>query len=285
MTVIKKLKDLDTILNKSPRKKILGLVPTMGSLHNGHISLIKSAMKYSNEVWVSIFVNPTQFNDINDYKKYPVNTKNDINKIKSLSKSINIFTPSIYDIYGVKIFKDKFSFDEIDKVLEGVKRPGHFDGVGTIVKKLFEIFSPNIVFFGEKDFQQTMIIQKIIDSYFKNIKMHICPTIREKNGLALSSRNSLLSKQAKKNISIIYDSLLFAKQNFYKFSQEELKKIIKINIEKNKGFFLEYFELRCSKTLKICNAENKENSYCRAFICVIADGVRLIDNLLINNEN
>ena len=285
MTVIKKLKDLDTILNKSPRKKILGLVPTMGSLHNGHISLIESAMKYSNEVWVSIFVNPTQFNDINDYKKYPVNTKNDINKIKSLSKSINIFTPSIYDIYGVKIFKDKFSFDEIDKVLEGVKRPGHFDGVGTIVKKLFEIFSPNIVFFGEKDFQQTMIIQKIIDSYFKNIKMHICPTIREKNGLALSSRNSLLSKQAKKNISIIYDSLLFAKQNFYKFSQEELKKIIKINIEKNKGFFLEYFELRCSKTLKICNAENKENSYCRAFICVIADGVRLIDNLLINNEN
>tara|TARA_B100000927_G_scaffold290268_1_gene288698 strand:+ start:1207 stop:2064 length:858 start_codon:yes stop_codon:yes gene_type:complete len=285
MTVIKKLKDLDTILNKSPRKKILGLVPTMGSLHNGHISLIKSAMKYSNEVWVSIFVNPTQFNDINDYKKYPVNTKKDINKIKSLSESINIFTPSIYDIYGVKILKDKFSFDEIDKVLEGVKRPGHFDGVGTIVKKLFEIFSPNIVFFGEKDFQQTMIIQKIIDSYFKNIKMHICPTIREKNGLALSSRNSLLSKQAKKNISIIYDSLLFAKQNFYKFSQEELKKIIKINIEKNKGFFLEYFELRCSKTLKICNAENKKNSYCRAFICVIADGVRLIDNLLINNEN
>ena len=130
-----------------------------------------------------------------------------------------------------------------------------------------------------------MIVQKIIDSYFKNIKMHVCPTIREKNGLALSSRNSLLSKQAKKNISIIYDSLLFAKQNFYKFSQEELKKIIKINIEKNKGFFLEYFELRCSKTLKICNSENKKNSYCRAFICVIADGVRFIDKLLISNEN
>ena len=285
MTVIKKLKDLDTILNKSPRKKILGLVPTMGSLHNGHISLIKSAMKYSNEVWVSIFVNPTQFNDINDYKKYPVNTKKDINKIKSLSESINIFTPSIYDIYGLKILKDKFSFDEIDKVLEGVKRPGHFDGVGTIVKKLFEIFSPNIVFFGEKDFQQTMIIQKIIDSYFKNIKMHICPTIREKNGLALSSRNSLLSKKAKKNISIIYDSLLFAKQNFYKFSTKELKKIIKSNVEKNEGFLLEYFELRCSKTLKICNQGNKQNSSCRAFICVIADGVRLIDNLLIHNEN
>tara|TARA_B100000963_G_scaffold320936_1_gene303858 strand:+ start:17523 stop:18380 length:858 start_codon:yes stop_codon:yes gene_type:complete len=285
MTVIKKLKDLDIILNKSPRKKILGLVPTMGSIHNGHISLIKSALKYSDDIWVSIFVNPTQFNDINDYKKYPVNFKQDINIIKSINQNINIFLPSIDDIYGKKIIGDKFNLDGIDKILEGIKRPGHFNGVATIVKKLFQIFNPNFVFFGEKDFQQTMIVQKIIDSYFKNIKMHVCPTIREKNGLALSSRNSLLSKQAKKNISIIYDSLLFAKQNFYKFSQEELKKIIKINIEKNKGFFLEYFELRCYKTLKICNSENKKNSHCRAFICVIADGVRLIDNLLISNEN
>ena len=285
MTVIKKLNDLDKKLSKVSRKKILSLVPTMGSLHKGHISLIKCALKYSDDVWVSIFVNPTQFNDINDYKKYPVNFKEDINIIKSINQNINIFLPSIDDIYGKKIISDKFNFDGIDKILEGIKRPGHFDGVATIVKKLFEIFNPNFVFFGEKDFQQTMIVQKIIDSYFKNIKMHVCPTIREKNGLALSSRNSLLSKQAKKNISIIYDSLLFAKQNFYKFSQEELKKIIKINIEKNKGFFLEYFELRCSKTLKICNSENKKNSYCRAFICVIADGVRLIDNLLISNEN
>ena len=285
MTLIKKLNDLNKILSKHSRKKILGLVPTMGSLHKGHISLIKSALKYSDEVWVSIFVNPTQFNDINDYKKYPVNFKQDINIIKSINQNINIFLPSIDDIYGKKIIGDKFNLDGIDKILEGIKRPGHFNGVATIVKKLFQIFNPNFVFFGEKDFQQTMIVQKIIDSYFKNIKMHVCPTIREKNGLALSSRNSLLSKQAKKNISIIYDSLLFAKQNFYKFSQEELKKIIKINIEKNKGFFLEYFELRCYKTLKICNSENKKNSHCRAFICVIADGVRLIDNLLISNEN
>ena len=166
-----------------------------------------------------------------------------------------------------------------------MKRPGHFDGVATIVKKLFEIFNPNFVFFGEKDFQQTMVVQKLIDDYFKDIKMIVCPTIRAKNGLALSSRNSLLSKKAKKNISIIYDSLLFAKQNFYKFSGKELKKIIKSNIEKNHGFLLEYFELRCSKTLKICNHENKHNSACRAFICVVADGVRLIDNLLMHNEN
>ena len=257
----------------------------MGSLHKGHISLIKSALKYSDEVWVSIFVNPTQFNDINDYKKYPVNSKEDINIIKSIDQNINIFIPGIDDIYGKKIIRDKFSFDGIDKILEGIKRPGHFDGVATIVKKLFEIFNPNFVFFGEKDFQQTMVIQKIIDGYFEDIKMIICPTIRAENGLALSSRNSLLSKKAKKNISIIYDSLLFAKQNFYKFSAKELKKIIKSNIEKNQGFLLEYFELRCSKTLKICNQENNQNSSCRAFICVIADGVRLIDNLLIHNEN
>ena len=285
MTVIKKLNDLDITLSKLSRKKILSLVPTMGSLHKGHISLIKSALKYSDEVWVSIFVNPTQFNDINDYKNYPVNSKEDINIIKSIDQNINIFIPGIDDIYGKKIIRDKFNFDGIDKILEGIKRPGHFNGVATIVKKLFEIFNPNFVFFGEKDFQQTMIIQKIIDCYFEDIKMIICPTIRAKNGLALSSRNSLLSKKAKKNISIIYDSLLFAKQNFYKFSAKELKKIIKSNIEKNQGFLLEYFELRCSKTLKICNQENNQNSSCRAFICVIADGVRLIDNLLIHNEN
>ena len=242
-------------------------------------------MKVSDEVWVSIFVNPTQFNDVNDYKKYPKDVQKDINQIKSLAPNIKIFLPSVYEMYGSNIDKLSFNFDGIDKVLEGVKRPGHFEGVGTIVKKLFEIFNPNFVFFGEKDFQQTMIVQKIIDDYFKDIKMIVCPTIRAKNGLALSSRNSLLSKKAKKNISIIYDSLLFAKQNFYKFSDKELKKIIKSNIEKNQGFLLEYFELRCSKTLKICNQGNKQNSSCRAFICVIADGVRLIDNLLIHNEN
>ena len=285
MTIIKKLDDLDIILGKFQRKKILGLVPTMGCIHRGHISLIKMALKVSDEVWVSIFVNPTQFNDVNDYKKYPKDVQKDINQIKSLAPNIKIFLPSVYEMYGSNIDKLSFNFDGIDKVLEGVKRPGHFDGVGTIVKKLFEIFNPNFVFFGEKDFQQTMIVQKIIDAYFKNIKMIICPTIRAENGLALSSRNSLLSKKANKNISIIYDSLLFAKQNFYKFSQKELKNIIKVNIEKNKGFLLEYFELRCSKTLKICNAENDKNSYCRAFICVKVDGIRLIDNLLINNEN
>ena len=285
MTVIKKLDDLDIILSKFQRKKILGLVPTMGSIHRGHISLIKTALKVSDEVWVSIFVNPTQFNDVNDYKKYPKDVQKDINQIESLAPNIKIFLPSVYEMYGSNIDKISFNFDGIDKVLEGLKRPGHFDGVGTIVKKLFEIFNPNFVFFGEKDFQQTIIVQKIIDAYFKNIKMIICPTIRAENGLALSSRNSLLSKKANKNISIIYDSLLFAKQNFYKFSVKEMGKIIKGNIEKNPGFFLEYFELRCPKTLKTYKRGNNQNSQCRAFICVTVDGVRLIDNLLLNHEN
>ena len=153
------------------------------------------------------------------------------------------------------------------------------------MKKLFEIFKPSLVFFGEKDFQQTVIVQKIIDNYFENIKMIVCPTVRSKDGLALSSRNSLLSKHAKKNISVIYDSLLFAKQNFYKFSSGELKNIIKNKIEKNEGFVLEYFELRCSKTLKVCSRENIKNCCCRAFICVVVEDVRLIDNLVIINED
>ena len=220
MTVIKKLNDLDITLSKLSRKKILSLVPTMGSLHKGHISLIKSALKYSDEVWVSIFVNPTQFNDINDYKKYPVNYKQDINIIKSINQNINIFLPSIDDIYGKKIIRDKFNFDGIDKILEGIKRPGHFDGVATIVKKLFEIFNPNFVFFGEKDFQQTMVIQKIIDDYFKDIKMIICPTIRAKNGLALSSRNTLLSKKAKKIFQLYMIHYCLQSKIFINFQQK-----------------------------------------------------------------
>ena len=123
MTTIRKLKDLEVILNKSSEKKVLGLVPTMGSLHEGHISLVKSAVKLCNEVWVSIFVNPTQFNDINDYKRYPTDLKKDIDKIKSTDQNVNIFIPNIDDIYGLKIFKEKFNFQDIGKVLEGIKRP------------------------------------------------------------------------------------------------------------------------------------------------------------------
>ena len=285
MTTIKKLIELEIILNKSAGKKVLGLVPTMGSLHKGHISLVNRAVKMCDEVWVSIFVNPTQFNDINDYKKYPVNLKKDIDNIKSINQNINIFIPNVNDIYGARIVKDKFDFQKVDKVLEGIKRPGHFNGVGTIVKKLFEVFKPNLVFFGEKDFQQTIIVQKIIDNYFRNIKMIVCPTVRSEDGLALSSRNSLLSKDAKKNISAIYDSLLFAKQNFNKFSDNDLKSIIKNKIEKNTGYILDYFELRCSKTLRFCNRKNIKKCCCRAFICVMVDGVRLIDNLVMTNEN
>ena len=285
MATIRKLEDLEIILNKPTKKRVLGLVPTMGFLHEGHISLVKKAIELCDEVWISIFVNPTQFNDINDYKKYPTDSKKDIYKIKSTNQNVNIFIPNIEDIYGLKILKYKFDFQDIDKVLEGIERPGHFDGVGTIVKKLFEIFKPNLVFFGEKDFQQTIIVQKIIDNYFKNIKMIVCPTVRTKEGLALSSRNSLLSKHAKKNISVIHESLLFAKQNFYKFSSGELKNIIKNKIEKNKGYILEYFELRCSKTLKVCCRKNIYNCCCRAFICVVVEDVRLIDNLVITNED
>tara|TARA_B100000989_G_scaffold114348_1_gene83971 strand:+ start:7173 stop:8084 length:912 start_codon:yes stop_codon:yes gene_type:complete len=280
MAIIKKLKDLELI--KTKKKNILGLVPTMGSIHRGHISLIKKASELCDDVWVSIFINPTQFNNVKDYKNYPVNLKEDVYQIKKISEKINIFNPSVYDIYGNDVMSNIFNFNGLDSVLDGIHRPGHFNGVATIVKKLFKIFNPNFVFFGEKDFQQTIIVKKIIENYFKkNIQMIVCPTVRSKNGLALSSRNVLLSKEQKNNASIIYDSLLFAKQNFNKFSIAQLRTIIKHRIESNKGFFLEYFELRCSKTLKICNKKH----HSRAFICVVIDGIRLIDNLIINNEN
>ena len=190
MIIENKIKNVKEIIKKN---KILGnkicLIPTMGSLHKGHISLIQEALKMGEMVWVSIFVNPTQFNELDDYKKYPRSLKNDISKLKKLSHKICIFTPSAKEIYTNKVKSDNFDFGFLESVMEGKFRPNHFNGVATIVTKLFKIFMPDYCFFGEKDFQQVIIIKKIIETNFKETKMIICDTIREKNGLAISSRN------------------------------------------------------------------------------------------------
>ena len=279
MNIVKTKADLYRLLDeqRSFSNKI-GLVPTMGSLHMGHLSLIEVAKRKSDFVWVTIFINPTQFNDVNDFKSYPKEIDGDIKKIRSISKEINIFIPSVNEMYPENISLEKFNFGDIDNILEGKFRPGHFNGVATIVKKLFEIFEPCFVFFGEKDFQQTLIIKKIIYKFFPEINIIICPTIRDKNGLALSSRNKLISKNSLSKCGIIFETLQFAKANYIKVDFVDLLVIIKSKIETIKNFELEYFEIRDEENLVIYNQNDYKKSF-RGFISVKVEGVRLIDNL------
>ena len=282
MTIVKNISDLSNIIADQYSKSLkIGLVPTMGSLHNGHLSLIKIAKEKCDVVWVSIFINPTQFNNLKDYESYPKQNLNDIKILKSVSSNIYVFFPAVNEIYNKKIVAQKFKFDNINKVLEGKKRSGHFDGVATIIMKLFKIFKPSMAFFGEKDYQQTLIVQYIIDNYFPNIDLIICPTIRNIDGLALSSRNKLISDQSINQSKIIFEILNFVKMNFSKIEYNKLIKIVKKRIEAINKFELEYFEIRENITLNSYDPKNQKNNY-RAFICVKIEGVRLIDNLLIN---
>ena len=262
-------------------KDIIGLVPTMGSLHRGHLSLIKTAVENCNQVWVSIFINPTQFNNESDLKNYPKNIKKDISLIESVSKKIKVFCPEINEMYEKGLNYNQYNFNGIDSKLEGKYRKGHFNGVATIVSKLFELFKPNQAFFGEKDFQQTQIVKRLIDLEKHKTKLIICPTVREKNGLAMSSRNDLLSQKNRENSSIIFHNLNYVKTHFKKTDFDQIiSKCIK-SINSYDGFKTEYFEIvdsfSLSKQKKYC-----ENKSYRVFVSVIVDEVRLIDNILLN---
>ena len=262
-------------------KDIIGLVPTMGSLHKGHLSLIKTAVENCNQVWVSIFINPTQFNNESDLKNYPKNIKKDISLIESVSKKIRVFCPEINEMYEKGLNYNQYNFNGIDSKLEGKYRKGHFNGVATIVSKLFELFKPNQAFFGEKDFQQTQIVKRLIDLEKHKTKLIICPTVREKNGLAMSSRNNLLSQKNRENSSIIFHNLNYVKTHFKKTDFDQIiSKCIK-SINSYDGFKTEYFEIvdsfSLSKQKKYC-----ENKSYRVFVSVMVDEVRLIDNILLN---
>ena len=262
-------------------KDIIGLVPTMGSLHKGHLSLIKTAVENCNQVWVSIFINPTQFNNESDLKNYPKNIKKDISLIESVSKKIKVFCPEINEMYEKGLNYNQYNFNSIDSKLEGKYRKGHFNGVATIVSKLFELFQPNQAFFGEKDFQQTQIVKRLIDLEKHKTKLIICPTVREKNGLAMSSRNNLLSQKNRENSSIIFHNLNYVKTHFKTIDFDQIiSKCIK-SINSYDGFKTEYFEIvdsfSLSKQKKYC-----ENKSYRVFVSVMVDEVRLIDNILLN---
>ena len=273
---IKKVKNI--VANQKKRGNKICLIPTMGALHEGHTFLIKEALKKSEFVWLSIFVNPTQFNDLNDFKNYPKSIKKDISKIKEISENIFVFNPTTDEIYNNNVVFENFDFGNLDKVMEGNYRPNHFNGVATIVAKLFEIFEPDFTFFGEKDFQQVLIIKHLISKKFPKINLVICNTVREKNGLAISSRNKLLNKKIYKKCGLIYDMLVYAKKHIREKDINKIKEHIINKLNAISSFELEYFEIRDSEFLEKIDILVKKQKI-RAFICVKVDGIRLIDNM------
>ena len=257
--------------------KVIGFVPTMGALHEGHLSLVKDSKKNSDITVVSIFVNPTQFNDPEDLKRYPRTLEKDLDLLKSVNCDL-VFAPSVEEIYPEPDTR-KFDFGYLESIMEGAKRPGHFNGVGQVVSRLFDIVQPHKAFFGMKDFQQVAIIKNMVKQLNYSVEIISCPIVREENGLAKSSRNTLLEENYKKNAPHIYATLKKACTFVPKMKVVELKKWIIDEINSNPFLKVEYVEIVDDTTLKIINdwseSENKV-----ACVAVYAGKIRLIDNIV-----
>jgi pantoate--beta-alanine ligase len=258
-----------------------GFVPTMGALHQGHLALIKKSLLENDNTVISIFVNPTQFNNSEDLAKYPRTMTEDIEKLDTLNAKIILYAPSVEDIYEGNVFSQHFDFEGLENQMEGKFRPGHFNGVGTIVKRLFEIVAPTKAYFGEKDFQQLQIVKKMVAKHNLPVLIIGCPIHRENNDLAMSSRNERLSKQERTEAAIIYKSLTTAKEKFKKQSSKKITAWVKSFIEKNPLFKVEYFTIADETTLLSCDRKNKNKKY-RAFIAVVVNNIRLIDTISLN---
>jgi pantoate--beta-alanine ligase len=274
-------KSLLIALSPLRQKNTIGFVPTMGALHRGHLSLVKQALRENNYVVVSIFVNPTQFDNPSDLKKYPRTLNEDIELLSRLEGNILIFAPNATDLYEGPIVSKKYSFGNIENEMEGRHRKGHFDGVGTVVNLLLRAVNPTKAYFGEKDFQQLQIIRKLVVMEKLPVKIVGCPIVRENNDLAMSSRNKRLSLEQFEEASLISKTLKEVKLNFEKMSISKLNEIVTERFLKNNLLKLEYFEIANEKTLRTARRKRKSNHY-RAFIAVYAGEVRLIDNMALN---
>jgi pantoate--beta-alanine ligase len=278
MKVFTTQKELKRYLNTlSPSANQIGLVPTMGALHIGHLSLIEESKKHNHFTIASIFVNPTQFDKKEDLEKYPRTLDKDLDLLQKIGCDA-VFTPSIKDIYPQDVSSQKFDFDGLENEMEGKFRMGHFDGVGTIVKALFDIVAPTNAYFGEKDFQQLQVIRKMVEKYHLPVRIVGCPIYREPHGLAMSSRNERLSKEQRQEAAIIFTILSAVKEKASSFSPDEITSWVQEQLENHPLFDLEYFTIADENTLQTALQIEPKKSY-RAFIAVYADSIRLIDNL------
>jgi len=259
----------------------IGFVPTMGALHQGHLALMQRSLKENDDTVVSIFVNPTQFNNPEDLAKYPRTLEEDVKKMRVVSDKIILYAPSVEDIYEGDTISQNFDFDGLENQMEGKFRPGHFNGVGTIVKRLFEIVTPTNAYFGEKDFQQLQIVKKLVEKNNLPVNIVGCPIFREENQLAMSSRNERLTPEERKEAAIIYKTLTEAKEIFQTNTPEETIEFVKNSFKDNERFELEYFVIADESTLLSIDHKSKDKKY-RAFIAVFVNSIRLIDTISLN---
>ena len=259
----------------------IGFVPTMGALHQGHLALMQRSIKENDDTVVSIFVNPTQFNNPEDLEKYPRTLEEDVKKMRGLSDKMILYAPSVEDIYEGNTVSQDFDFDGLENQMEGKFRPGHFNGVGTIVKRLFEIVTPTNAYFGEKDFQQLQIVKKMVEKTHLPVNVVGCPIFREDNQLAMSSRNERLTPEERKEASIIYKILTEAKEIFKTGTPEETIQFVENSFKDNEHFDLEYFVIADESTLLPIDHKSKDKNY-RAFIAVFVNSIRLIDTISLN---
>ncbi|MCO5249523.1 MAG: pantoate--beta-alanine ligase [Chitinophagales bacterium] len=260
-------------------EKTIGLVPTMGALHEGHMSLIKEAREHSDIVVATIFVNPKQFDNKEDFDKYPVSIEDDIRMLET-NECDAVFIPSEESLYGADDYR-AFEMDlgYLDKILEGAKRPGHFNGVVEIVHLLFEIIHPDFVFFGMKDYQQVMVIEKMLNYIHSDILLFRCPIVRESDGLAISSRNRQLNRTERQLALNLHLTLLDIKDEYKKTNVQTLIDKHTERLNKLKNVVVDYIEIADSDTLQHLN-EWKSAGKNLVLIAVFVGKVRLIDNLL-----
>lgn len=278
MLIFTKISDLRAFLSvERENGHKIGFVPTMGALHSGHLSLVETAKKSCDCVLVSIFVNPTQFNDKKDLERYPRNIKADSDLLESVNCHA-VFIPSVEEIYPNEE-KVSFDFGGLDKVLEGSHRPGHFNGVAQVVKRLFEITEPDQAFFGMKDMQQLMIIQALVKKMGSKIDIVAVPTMREKSGLAMSSRNALLNETERMAAALLSQLLFKAKEMHHSGkSANEIKQLAIKEFASNPIYQLDYFSICEKEDLKEVVSFETGKEYIALVACFVGK-IRLIDNL------
>lgn len=291
LTRIQELQNQLNIVRKD--RKSVGFVPTMGALHQGHLELIKKSKKDNNITVCSIFVNPTQFNDLNDLDKYPRTLENDSKLLEKVNCDI-LFAPEVTEMYSDKELDLKrkkiedrswtegksIDFGSLDKVMEGAQRPGHFNGVAQVVSKLFRIVMPDNAYFGQKDFQQLAVIRSMTKQLGLPVKIIPFPIVREDDGLAMSSRNVRLTEQERKVAPLISQTLARVKELQKEYSIDDLKAFVKKQIAAEPIMKLEYFEISDADSLQPINKYSEAKSAV-ACVAVKLGNVRLIDNILL----
>ena len=282
MNIIKTKTEISKYVSeKKEQKSSIGFVPTMGALHQGHASLIDFALKLHDYVIVSIFVNPTQFNNTADLEKYPRTLDQDISFLSIYKNRVCIYAPTPQEVYGNQVMSKQYNFKGIETVMEGSHRPGHFDGVGTVLNHLFRQVNPDEAFFGEKDYQQLLIVKKLAEIEKLPLKITGCPIHRQENGLAMSSRNARLTSQQLEEATFIYKILQQVKKDFNSKSANTIRAWVTVQFENNPHLRLEYFEISNIKNLRPLSRKRTHQKY-RAFIAAFAGEIRLIDNMAIN---